>query len=411
MSATRAMDAIEATIAARFRPATSEPMHSRWLLAALHLPFVAFTAMRAVFGLGLDLAGRQWLALPLVLTAGALQFRHSIAIAGGARPRGWRSTLALVILLAYLPAPLFTSRWTTMQWFVVASCAMLLPARVGLAAGVASAVGWSVWHAAVWDAPSASPAVTAWALVYYASTLLVGGWSLYGAARLVQAGRELRDAQAGLAEVAVTRERLRISRDLHDLLGQSLVAVSLKGDLAVGLLGRADTPGAAAALDDLVSVARGALHDLRDLPHREPPIAIGSEAEHAADLLAAVGIETRVMIEPVSLPASVDTLFGWALREGVTNVLRHSTATWCTIAVIRQDPVYRLVVENDRASPASPGGPGRGGLAGLAARAEALDGTVQGSAISAGHFRLAVEVPTSRRIGARNADSPREGPP
>lgn len=308
------------------------------------------------------------------------------------RPAGWRGTLALLVLLAYAPAALFgvpaATQWLTMQWFVIASGAMLLPRRAGIATALATALGWSMW--AVGTQPEATSGTMALGIGYVTLVLLGGGGGLYGAARLVRLGTDIRDAQAGLAELAVERERLRISRDLHDLLGQSLAAVSLKGDLAIGLLARDEVPRAAAELDGLVSVARSALHDLRALPHGAPPIALASEAARAADLLAAAGIETRVAIDDAALPPPVDALFGWALREGVTNVLRHSTATRCTIAVRRAAGTFRLDIANDRAVPNATGG--LGGLDGLAARAAALAGTARGRATREGGFRLTVEV-------------------
>lgn len=89
---------------------------------------------------------------------------------------------------------------------------------------------------------SLSLATWSWIVAYLAVILLMGGGSLYGAARLVRAVDELYAARAELAQVAVGRERLRISRDLHDLLGHSLSAVSLKGDLAIRLLGSDPRP-------------------------------------------------------------------------------------------------------------------------------------------------------------------------
>jgi two-component system sensor histidine kinase DesK len=201
---------------------------------------------------------------------------------------------------------------------------------------------------------------------------------------------QLRDARADLAELAIGRERLRISRDLHDLLGQSLSAVSLKGDLAIGLLARQDVPRAVGEIESLVTVARSALHDLRDIAHREPPIALASEIQRAADLLASTGTETRVDMGVDTLPPAVDELFAWALREGVTNVLRHSAATTCAISIGRQEGIVRLEIVNDGAIPASSGG---NGLSGLAARAAALSGAASARSMGDGRFRLRVDVP------------------
>ena len=94
------------------------------------------------------------------------------------------------------------------------------------------------------------------------------------------------------------------------------------------------------------------------------------------------------------VPPAVDELFAWAVREGVTNVLRHSTATTCALRVRRDGGLLRLEVENDGAAPASRGGHGLGGLA---ARAAALGGTAAGRATGDGGFVLVVEVPEGAR--------------
>ncbi len=372
--------------------ATDSPLRRRawWLLVAIHVPSIAFTIAQG--GLRLAFPGPSRydvIALPLTIIAGGLQLRHSLAAARGIRPRHWMWTLALLLLIAYLPLPIIKDQAITLQWFVVASFAMLLPSRPAAIASIVSALVTGVWFATITQQP-ASFGQYVWAFCYWEALQFLGGVGLYGATRLVRLMDELRDARADLAELAIGRERLRISRDLHDLLGQSLSAVSLKGDLAIGLLARNDVPRAAGEIESLVSVARSALHDLRDIAHREPPIALESEIERAADLLASTGTETRLDIGVEKLPPSIDELFAWALREGVTNVLRHSAATACAIQIARQDGVVRLEIVNDGAMPASSGG---NGLSGIAARASALSGAASARAMGDGRFRLRVDVP------------------
>ena len=367
----------------------------RGLLVALHVPFVAFAAAQVVVGVGSRPFPAAWSAVPAVLAAAALQLRHSLAAADGVRPRYWPWSLLALVVIAYAPSPALSYRVATLQWFVIASCAMLLPPRWGPVAAVADVLGWGLWGAIWWPAPS-NPMQRAAYLLYLPGILAVGGASLYAAARLVRVGEELRATRADLAELAVGRERLRISRDLHDLLGQSLSAVALKGDLAVGLLDRRQDARAAAEVAGLVTLARSALHDLRELARHAPPISFDAELGRGVDLLAAVGVDTRVAIAAGDPPAAVDALFGWTVREGVTNILRHSTATTCAIRLWHRDGALHLELVNDGAAPThAPGGhaPGGHGLEGLAARAAALAGSVHGERTADGSFRLHVTVP------------------
>ncbi|HJZ72407.1 MAG TPA: histidine kinase, partial [Vicinamibacterales bacterium] len=297
-------------------------LQPRALLVAMHLPFVAFTAAMSVTGLGWDPSGLRWSALPLVLIAGALQVRHSLAAAEGARPRHWEWTLLSLLLIVYLPFPVFHVRWPTVYWYLNASVLMLLPARLALAIAVTDGVGLSLWYAlqaaSIYSgAFDLGPAKMAWYFAYSLFIQLSGAGSLYGAARLVWHAKELRAMRAELAELAIERERLRISRDLHDLLGHSLSAVALKGDLAQRFLERQHVSRAEAEIGSLVSVARSALHDLREITHREPAVSLASELDRCTDILAAVGVETRITKRIEKLPPRVDELFAWAVREGV----------------------------------------------------------------------------------------------
>jgi two-component system, NarL family, sensor histidine kinase DesK len=213
--------------------------------------------------------------------------------------------------------------------------------------------------------------------------------ALYGSARLVRVLDELQATRAELAELAVGRERLRVSRDLHDLLGQSLSAISLKGDLAVRLLA-SDLPAARAEIESLTGVARQALGGVRAVTRDEHAVSLATEIEGAAGLLGAAGIDTRVDLDLPQLPGPVEEVLAWAVREGVTNVLRHSQARTCSISAGRRDGRLWLEIENDGAS--LPAGQGSG-LAGLAGRAQMVSGSVSAGPTRQGWFRLLVEVP------------------
>jgi two-component system sensor histidine kinase DesK len=222
----------------------------------------------------------------------------------------------------------------------------------------------------------------------------VGWWVLalpmaavvvYCAARLIRAARELRAARA---ELAIGQERLRVSRDVDDRISQSLSAVSLKGDLALRLL--PDDPAAARVeLESLTATARGALHEMQAATRGAHVAALHTEAGGAMRLLAAAGIDTHVNVD-VYVPGPAVDVLAWALREGVTNVLRHSEARTCSITAARSNRSVRLEIINDGAR--TPYGPGSG-LTKLTARARALSGSVTAGPTRDGGFRLLVELP------------------
>jgi two-component system sensor histidine kinase DesK len=221
------------------------------------------------------------------------------------------------------------------------------------------------------------------------SFLAVVGGALYAATRLVKVLEELHTTRTELADLAVGRERLRVSRDLHDLLGQSLSAIALKGDLTLRLLGT-DTRAARQEVVSLTAVARDALRGVRTVAREAHMVSLGTEIDGAMALLAAAGIHTRTQVDLPDLTPAVENVFAWAVREGVTNLLRHSSTRTCSISGVREDGRLRLEIVNDGANPPAGGG---SGLAGLTGRAQALSGSVSARRTPDGQFRLLVEIP------------------
>jgi two-component system sensor histidine kinase DesK len=204
--------------------------------------------------------------------------------------------------------------------------------------------------------------------------------------------RELEAARAQVAELAASKERLRISRDLHDLLGHNLSVVALKSQLAQRLLGR--DPGAAEdEMRDVESVARTSLQEARAAVQDLRSASLTSELDRAREALAAAGIEARVRgTQP--LPTRVETLLGFAAREGATNVIRHSRAHRCEVAAREVGDVAELEVRDDGVGSAGDGD-GGSGLRGLAERLAEAGGTLDAGPAPGGGFRLIARVPLS----------------
>lgn len=359
-----------------------------WMLVAVHLAILAIPPAITSFGLGEEPAtGPAAVAVPLGVGVLALQLRHSFAIAHGRRPRGaWWTLLALAVLV-YVPLGWFGWGWVAMQASLMASLPIVLrrwPLAVALAVPVL-ATDLAVVRL-VADQPVAT--VAYW-VVEQTFTLVVLSAALYGSARLVRVLDELQATRAELAELAVGQERLRVSRDLHDLLGQSLSAVSLKGDLAIRLLPR-DPPAARAEIESLTGVARDALAGIRTVTRGEHLLSLRTETEGAAALLRAAGIDARIDLDVPKLSQPVEQVLAWALREGVTNVLRHSQARTCSITAGSRDGRLWLEIVNDGVQASADAG---GGLTGLAERARAVSGSVTAHGTGDGQFRFRVEVP------------------
>lgn len=196
------------------------------------------------------------------------------------------------------------------------------------------------------------------------------GWALGSGLESDRVKRALTLAEERTAVLAVAAERERIGRDLHDILGHSLTTIAVKADLAGRLVGRSDE-AARAEIDQVAEVARQALADVRATASGMQEVRLAAEVAAARSVLQAAGIECRV---PSALPVLDDArseVFGYVVREGVTNVVRHSGASACRIEVT-DDRV--TVTDDGRGFPTSQH---RTGLRGLAHRVEAAGGVLE----------------------------------
>lgn len=203
---------------------------------------------------------------------------------------------------------------------------------------------------------------------------------------------QLELARAELAHRAVDQERLRIARDLHDLLGRTLSVIVLKSELAIRRL--PDSPALAAAeVRDIERAGREALQHIRGAVSGYRKLTVPGELAIASELLAAQGIAADITDTATPLPPAVDALLAWAVREGVTNVMRHSRATACTIEVRLVDDVARVSVVDDGRGEAAHADAAGHGLAGLRERAEAQGGRLRTGTLPTGGYHLTMEVP------------------
>ncbi|MBP2704177.1 hypothetical protein JOL79_10175 [Microbispora sp. RL4-1S] len=214
--------------------------------------------------------------------------------------------------------------------------------------------------------------------------------------RLWEAIRELQATRRELAEAAVAQERLRFARDLHDLLGHTLSVMVVKAE-AVRRLAPVDAGAAAGQAADIEKIGRQALTEVRAAVTGYRGRGFAAELDSARTALTGAGIAVVVSASSVSLPPETEALLGWAVREGVTNVIRHSDAATCTIDLRRGDGLDGLVLEirDDGAHGAGHGnghrdGHGSGhrngygnGLTGLRERVGAAGGTMEAGPLAA----------------------------
>jgi two-component system sensor histidine kinase DesK len=230
-----------------------------------------------------------------------------------------------------------------------------------------------------------------WADLGFLSFLTVAlGFTMLAFRRLIATVIELRTARAEVARLAISDERLRISRDVHDILGHSLSVIALKAQVARRLM-ESDPAAAADAMSDVESVARESLVEVRGMVTGYRQRSLADELQGARDVLDAAGIAFAVTRDTTVPPAPVDSLLAWTVREGVTNVLRHSRAHHCEISLSSSDTGFTVAIVDDGVGGvANAGGTG---LHGLRERVGAAGGRVDAGPGDRGGFRLQAYVP------------------
>jgi two-component system, NarL family, sensor histidine kinase DesK len=212
---------------------------------------------------------------------------------------------------------------------------------------------------------------------------------------LSEAVRDLRAAREALARRAVEQERLRFSRDLHDLLGHTLSVIVVKSEAARRLADR-DLAAALTQIGDIESVGRQALTEIREAVTGYREGSLATELARARSALSAASVEPVVRQSGTPLAPQTEALLGWVVREAVTNVVRHSDATRCEITVGSDAEQARLTVTDNgtgKAVTRPAEGIGGTGLKGLTERLAAAGGSLKAGPSPRGGFTVTAELP------------------
>ncbi|MEU2849477.1 MULTISPECIES: histidine kinase [unclassified Streptomyces] len=326
-----------------------------------------------------------------------LQLRHSSPAAR--RAPTWQKSLTLgtQALLTYLPIVAFHSQWGAMAGFLAGSLLLLLPGRRAWFAY--GAVGISMVIPPVVDRLPLREAF------YLCQSTLLTGLVVYGLSRMAELVKALHDTRIELTRMAVTQERLRFARDLHDLLGYSLSAITLKSELIHRLV-PTHPRRAMDEISEVLAISRQSLADVRTVASGLRGLSLEQELGSAQSLLAAADVRVGATIRLGKISQQVDTVLAAVLREAITNLLRHSRAGICDIEAIQEGGWVRLSVLNDGVDPAyRDSSPHSGsGLGNLETRLRAVSGRLSVARGADGTFHLMAEAPAHLIRGVPDVD-------
>jgi two-component system sensor histidine kinase DesK len=218
-----------------------------------------------------------------------------------------------------------------------------------------------------------------------AFAICTAAFAMWGVSQLMQRNVELVRAEEENARLAVADERNRFARDLHDILGHSLTVITVKAELANRLLD-VDQERARAELVDLERLSRDALADVRRAVEGYRDLTLPGELARAREALRAAEIEADLPNSADEVPSELRELFAWTVREGVTNVIRHSGASRCTVRLAAS----AVEVSDDGAGPRDGGVRAGTGLEGLRERATASGAVLVTRTLDPRGFALSV---------------------
>jgi len=235
-----------------------------------------------------------------------------------------------------------------------AIAAMLgIVAIAGLECWLLHVPGWTTFYAAVFP-------------------LIVGGSNVFFAERN-RMNRKLRKANEEIENLAKVAERERIARDLHDVLGHTLSVITLKSELAGKLIDR-DPSKAGQEIREVEQISRQALSDVRDAIRGYRSQGLVAELARAKTTLETAGLTVQCdAATTMKLPAVQESVLSLAVREAVTNVVRHAQARTCRMRLAQQNESCRLEIQDDGCGSSTNEG---NGLRGMRERVEMLGGTL-----------------------------------
>ncbi|WP_369200532.1 sensor histidine kinase [Streptomyces sp. PU-14G] len=306
--------------------------------------------------------------------------------------RGRVAIVAVMFLLGAAPAVLLASpSYLTDLTFALSIGLMLLPLRHALLLGLATVLGQTVWM-------RLAQGEVAWAQV----AVLVGVTAALGTVfALSFTIGHLRAAREQVKRLAVNQERERVARDMHDVLGHTLSTMTVKLGLTRRILeSSGDVALAVGQVTELENMARTALSDVRATISGYRTLSLDSELAGARMALRAAGVRADLPATTDAVSTDLREVFGYVVREAITNVLRHSDAELCTVRIGTD-----WVEVTDNGSP-SGGACAGNGLTGLTERLAALSGTLEHGPAPGGGFQVVARgpAPTIPRAPSQKAE-------
>ncbi|SEG23943.1 two-component system, NarL family, sensor histidine kinase DesK [Nonomuraea solani] len=294
--------------------------------------------------------------------------------------------VAVQAWLTYLPLTVFGAAWTPV-------CGLLAGALLVMAGRIRSIVLALLALACgpvVLAAPEASMIHPLWAI----AAPLVGA-AEFAVVTLAKRARELTEARTEVMRKAVALERRRFTRDLHDLVGHRLTVLVLKVQLLERLVEEGDDKARAEVTETLL-LLRDLSADVRAVAHGLRSSSLAPELGSARSLLESVRVRCQIKVSCRDLPEEVEEALTHALREGVTNVLRHAEARQCSIHLVERERLVRLTIRNDGVRPPRRPGDAGQGLLNLAERVSPLGGWLEATSSRTGQFTFSVYVPRKK---------------
>ncbi|MFE8946998.1 sensor histidine kinase [Streptomyces sp. NPDC007856] len=384
----------------RSAPDETEPDRAHWpwrttvLLTALVLIGTHFAAHSQPHRVPLDGYARVLLLVGSVLLL--WRHRHPVAVAYGT------AVATLVYLAAGYPyGPVFLT--------VAVGCFSAVVAGHRRAAWGAAGLLWA-GHAlvALWLYRRLPPSGDKGGSVY--QEIGIGAWVLavIALAELVRVRREQwareRADRAEAARRRADEERLRIARELHDVLAHSISVINVQAGMGLALLD-SDPEQARAALTTIKAASKEALGEVRQVldtlraPGAAPraPAPGLSRLPELVEQAATAGLTVEIEGEPPQLPPGADLAAFRIVQEALTNVVRHSGSRHARVRFAHDGEALRLRIDDDGPATGADAGGSGNGLAGMRERAAALGGTIEAGPRADGGFRVLAVLPSHLR--------------